>query len=245
MAKPISISNSSIQKLEVPINFEKFLLPQRQICCGPSMAGKTTYLKNVIKFRSEIFDKSFSRIIYSCPESLAEKSVSDELKGLFPEIEIVHGILSVDSLGLRTDKSHKLILIDDQFDLVCNSKTIVDIFCLYSHHYNISIIVTGHNIFLKSKYSTTLSRNATSKVIFFDKADQLCLSTLGRRIFPNHTKLLSEAFTFLHEHFAENYSKYLIIDTSPLSFLPQKMMVRSNIFPDEKGKVKPIFFIPN
>lgn len=90
-----------------------------------------------------------------------------------------------------------------------------------------------------------LSENATSKIIFFDKADQLFLATLGRRLFPSKSKLLSEAFDFLHEHFAQNYSKYLVIDTSPLSLLPQKLMVRSNIFPDKEGKVHPIFFIPN
>lgn len=154
----IKITNKSVQKLEIPENFHKFLLPQRQICCGPSMAGKTTYLKNVIKYRSDIFDHDFSRIIYSCPDTLNDQSMSDDLKLLFPNIEIINGIMSVDSLGLRTDKSHKLLLFDDQFDLVCNSKVILDIFCLYSHHYNISIIVTGHNIFLKSKYGTTLRK---------------------------------------------------------------------------------------
>lgn len=32
--------DQKVQILDVPENFEKFLLPQRQICCGPSMSGE-------------------------------------------------------------------------------------------------------------------------------------------------------------------------------------------------------------
>lgn len=243
----LKINTGLIQKLDVPSNFENFLLPQRQLCCGPSMSGKSTYMKNLIKYKNQIFDQKFSRIIYSCPDSLVEsnKNYCDELKSIFPNVEFINGIPTVDSLQLRTDKEHKLILIDDQFDQACNSKTIYDIFCLHSHHYNISIVLSGHNIFQKSKYGTTLSRNSTSKIIFFDKADQLFLSTLSRRIFPHNHKLLSEAFEFLFENFPNVFSKYLVIDTSPHSHLPQKLMVRSNIFPGQDGKIRPLFFIPS
>lgn len=197
--------------------------------------------------RIKIFDKQFSRIIYATPEVLSEsiKNYCEELKDVYPEIEFTHGVPSMDSLNLRTDKTHKLLILDDLFEQACNNKNIYDLFCMHSHHYNISIVLTGHNIFLKSKYGTTMSRNSTSKVIFFDKADQLFLTTLSRRIFPNNHKLLSEAFDFLFENYPQNYSKYLVIDTSPLSNLPQKLMVRSNIFPEKDGKVKPIFFIPS
>lgn len=33
------ISESKVQELEVPEDFEKFLVPQRQLIIGPSMAG--------------------------------------------------------------------------------------------------------------------------------------------------------------------------------------------------------------
>lgn len=142
------------------------------------------------------------------------------------------------------DKTNKLVIIDDQFEDACNSKNIQDIFTVHSHHFNISIILIGHNFFIKSKYCTTLSRNATAKIVFFDKADQLFLTTLSHRIFPSSPRILSESFNFLIENFPEKYSKYLVIDTSPNSHLPQKLMVRSNIFPEKDGKIRPIFFIP-
>lgn len=90
----------------------------------------------------------------------------------------------------------------------------------------------------------TISRNTTSKVIFFDKADQLFLSTMSRRLFPSHPNLLNEAFEFIMERFPENYAKYLIVDSGAKSFLPRKLMIRSNIFPENDGETRPIFFIP-
>ena len=203
-------------------------------------------MKKLLENSKEIFDGSFSRIIYSCPAELTTNNdYCEELKSFFPNIEFIFGLPIVDGLQLRTDKTHKLVIVDDQFELACQSKEIHDIFTVHSHHYNISIILIGHNFFIKSKFGTTLSRNTTSKIVFFDKADQLFLSTLSRRLFPSHPKILSEAFSFLIEHFPENYAKYLVVDTSPKSHLPQKLMIRSNIFPEKDGKIRPIFFIPS
>ena len=97
----------------------------------------------------------------------------DELKTIFPNIEFIFGLPVVDALQLRTDKHNKLIIIDDQFEASCHSKEIHDIFTVHSHHNNISIILLGHNFFIKSKFGTTLSRNTTAKIVFFDKADQI------------------------------------------------------------------------
>ena len=200
----------------------------------------------MLKYSKFVFDKSFSRIVYCCPSEISSnnKYVSS-LKEIFPDLEVVYGLPSVDALQLRTDKSHKLIIIDDQFDACTMSKEIHDIFTIHSHHENISIILIGHNFFTRSKYGTTLSRNTTAKIIFYDKADQLFLSTLSRRLFPSHPKILNEAFCFLIENFPENYAKYLVVDTSPSSYLPQSFMIRTNIFPEKDGIVRPIFFPPN
>lgn len=35
----VKITDSKVQQLDVPDDFEKFLLPQRQLLIGPSMAG--------------------------------------------------------------------------------------------------------------------------------------------------------------------------------------------------------------
>jgi len=39
MFSTTQINDQKVQFINVPDDFEKFLLPQRQICCGPSMSG--------------------------------------------------------------------------------------------------------------------------------------------------------------------------------------------------------------
>lgn len=203
-------------------------------------------MKDLIRYQSEVFNHPFSRIIYCCPSEVSHNnSYCEDLKSIFPNLEVIFGLPNVDQLQLRTDKSHKYIIVDDQFDACCESKEIYNIFTVHSHHNNISIILVGHNFFNRSKYGTSLSRNSTAKIIFYDKADQLFLSTLSRRLFPTHNKILSESFNFLIENFPDNYAKYLVVDASPQSHLPQSFMIRTNIFPEKDGIVRPIFFTPN
>jgi len=210
------------------------------------ISGKSTFVKNLLLYRNEVFDQPFSRVIFCCPaEMRLNSSYFDELKSIYPTIEFLHGLPNVDALQLRTDKTHKLIIVDDQFEKSINSIEIHDIFKFHSHHDNISIILIGHNLFARSKFGSTLSRNATAKIVFYDKADQLFLSTLSRRIFPHNPNILTDGFDFLIENYPENFSKYIVIDTRPISYLPKKLMVRSNIFPEKDGVIRPVFFIPN
>lgn len=197
-----------------------------------------------MKYSKDVFDHQFARIVYCCPTEVYYEEYSQQLKDIFPDIEIHHGLPSIDGLQFRTDKLHKLIIVDDLFEAAVNSIEINNIFTAHSHHHNISIILIGHNFFTKAKFSMTISRNTTSKVIFFDKADQLFLSTMSRRLFPSHPNLLNEAFEFIMERFPDNYAKYLIVDSGAKSFLPRKLMIRSNIFPEKDGETRPIFFIP-
>lgn len=207
-------------------------------------SGKSTFVKNLIKYSKEVFDQPFSRIVYCCPSEIYYEDYSRQLKELFPSTEIHHGIPSVDGLQFRTDKLHKLIIVDDMFDAAVSSVEINNIFTAHSHHFNISIILIGHNFFTKAKFSTTIARNTSAKIIFFDKADQLFLSTMSRRLFPAHPNLLNEAFEFLIEKYPQEYSKYLVVDTASKSHLPRQFMVRSNIFPEKDGETRPIFFTP-
>lgn len=48
MFSNIKIEDQKVQKIDVPEDFEKFLLPQRIICCGPSMSGKLNRLQFLV-----------------------------------------------------------------------------------------------------------------------------------------------------------------------------------------------------
>lgn len=236
----IKINDSKIQILDTHSDFSKFCLPQRILISGPSHSGKSHFLHQLIKFREQIFDKKFHRIIYCFPENLSEiaNPFIDKLKEEYPSLEINLGVPKVTTLGLNSDLRHSLLLIDDLFQQCANSADISEIFTVLSHHLFISIVITSQNLFAKAKYGLNISRNATTKVIFEDKGDNLCLNILSRRIFSN-SNILQNAFDWLKENTNE---RYLVIDCSPLSHLPKKLQLRSRIFPMDDSKIRPIFF---
>ena len=67
----------------------------------------------------------------------------------------------------------------------------------------------------------------------------------GTKMFDDRN-FLNHCFDFLADQ-AQNlppYSQYIVIDANSRSSLPRNMLVRSNVFPDEKGDINPVFFFP-
>ncbi len=248
----VSISTKKVvQKLQVPPTFAKIHCPSRLVICGPTMSGKSRFALNLIKYRSQVYDKSFERILYCFPLNMLHlhHEFIRALEAVFPEIEIIEGLPDLDTLQLTLDKTaHKLVVFDDLMKEVFGSKKILDLITQSSHHSNISVVTISQSLFFPGKNRLTFIRNCSEKVIFHDKVDQNQLSILSRHMFPSKSSFLMECFDFIYSHAGKNDLKYLLIDASPLSELPHNCIVRSFIFPNELGhsdnKVRPIFFFP-
>jgi len=61
----------------------------------------------------------------------------------------------------------------------------------------------------------------------------------------NDANFLKQAFERLKIINKAGDLQYLLIDSSNISHLPDKLMIRSRIFPEADGKVRPLFFIPH
>ena len=46
----------------------RFSNPCRVMVCGPSQSGKSTFIRQVVKFRDLLFETPFDRIVYSYAE---------------------------------------------------------------------------------------------------------------------------------------------------------------------------------
>ncbi len=241
------------QELNVSRTFGKIGCPSRLVIAGPTMSGKSRFALNLVKFRNEVYDSKFERILYCLPASMIHlhSRFIEELREICPQIEIIEGVPDIDGLYLSTDKSsHKLILFDDLMQDVFASKKILELITTTSHHSNISVVTICQSLFFASKNRLTFIRNCSEKVIFHDKVDQNQLSILSRHLFPNKPNFLLEAFEFIYANTARPDLKYLFIDASPLSELPHNCLVRTFIFPGEPGeiskdnKIRPVFFFP-
>lgn len=238
---------AKVQEIQVSREFAKIPCPSRMLVTGPTMAGKSQFALNLVKFRSQLYTANFEKILYALPgESIhLYQSFIQELRNVFADIRIIEGIPDVEEHHLTADKNHKLLILDDLMVQAFASKGMLDLITKGSHHANISVILISQSIFLPAKNRLTLARNCSEKVIFHDKGDVNQLSFLSRMIYPGNSNFLSECFNYVYSATLKKDLKYLFIDSSPLSEVPHNCIVRTFIFPREDGKIRPVFFFPS
>ncbi len=238
-------SSRLVQEVEVPKDFAKIQCPSRMVVSGPSMIGKSRFALKLIQFRDDIYSDSFDRILYALPESSMHlhQHFIKELRNICSFIEIVEGLPDIESLNLASEKSsHKLLIMDDLMQQAFASNQILELVTSTSHHSNISVVIICQSIFLPSKHRLTLVRNCSEKVIFHNKVDHNQLAVLSRHIAPGNPNLLKECFDFIYKITSKEDLKYVLIDASPLSKLPYNACLRTFIFPQKDGKIRPVFF---
>ncbi len=239
--------HKKVQELNVSENFGKIACPSRLVIAGPTMSGKSTFALKLIENRSHVYTHNFSRILYALPEGTLHlhKDFLDSLRNACKNIEIVEGIPNIEEFHLATDKnSHKLLILDDLMVKAFVSSDVLDLVTRTSHHSNISVVIITQSMFLPAKHRLTLIRNCSEKVIFHDKIDQMQLSILSRQIFPSKPNFLQQCFEFIYKNTDKTALKYVLLDASPLSDVPYNAITRTFIFPEQDGKIRPIFFFP-
>ena len=213
--------------------------PFRLLIAGGTGTGKSFFIQKIIspKQISKQFNVTFKRIIYSHPFEVTESDQKylDTLKELCPMIEIVSGI--PDFKEIAVSLGHKLVILDDQILKIVQDPDIFNAITIASNHALISMIITSQNYFVQGKYSKTLLRNCSEKVLFRDRSDRQVLHTLSRQMFPGHPNFLGLAMDWVVEHFKDHWNYYLYIDNNPRSLLNESYKVRANILSDE-----PVFF---
>ncbi len=238
-------SNKIVQEVSVSSDFVKIHCPSRMVVAGPSMIGKSQFALKLIKFRDVIYNKKFERIVYALPEASIHlhSTFIETLRSECDFIEIVEGLPDINSLNLAAEKtSHKLLIMDDLMSQAFSSSNILELVTSTSHHSNISVVMICQSIFLPAKHRLTLVRNCSEKVLFHNKVDHNQLNVLSRHINPSKPNLLKECFDFIYRNTSKSDLKYVLIDASPLSELPYNACLRTFIFPEKDGKVRPVFF---
>ena len=234
-----------VQYLNVSKKFAKIVCPCRILVAGPSLSGKSQFLSQLIEYRQQLFDTDFDRIVYSSPNATsgAQFKYVESLRKFFTDIEIISDLPDPVKLNLTSDGSHTLILVDDHMTSWNNSPLALKLLTIHSHHYNLSIAVTSHNLFAGSKYNKTLFRNYSEIVLLYARSDKLTLRTLGYQLFPEQPRILIRSMEWVENNLTDEQVKYLFIDISPLTHLPSNLIIRTNIFP-RGGILSPIFFVP-
>ncbi|MES9902022.1 MAG: hypothetical protein ABW168_04980 [Sedimenticola sp.] len=208
----------------------KFESPTTINVCAPSNSGKTFFTMQLLQNADGMFKEIPKRIIYFYS---VWQDIYDEMRRTIPNIVFHQHIPTEEEFKdyVTIDKFHSICVFDDLVDEMADSSFIQNVFCVYSHNYNTTIIYMVHNLFQKGKVMRTVSLNTQYFIIFANHRDKQQIQHFGRQAFPGKVKYLLAAYqTATSVPFG-----YLLVDLNAHS--DKQYQLRSKILPNEDTSV--------
>ena len=242
---------ATVQKLKVKPDFLKVQCPARVVVCGPTEVGKTHFILRMLEHRDSVFNKPIDFINVHLPANSIQdyvrfKTALLEVCGDVP-ICFKEGLPKRDAI-VNKNGAHQIYIFDDVMNDFFNSSDMEKLIIKDSHHKNITVIVTTQNYFARGQaYRTTILKNSSILVYFYDRTDTLSTNRVSSKLFGK-TAFLTSIFNWLKKNTKlANGSRYVVIETSQNSELADRMQVRTNIFPTKQPSgamdVSPLFFL--
>jgi len=201
-----------------------FLTPCTVSISGITGAGKTSFVRRLLRYRDEMFDSEFISVTYFYT---IWQSVYGEMQDEFGTlISFVEGIPDPEYLKkVGENKGSKCVILDDLMNTVTNDKNIENLFSRGSHHFNITLIYINQNCFAQGRCSRSIALNVQYTVLMANpRVSQI--AHLGNQfgIGPN----LKEAF--INATAGKRFS-YIVVLAHPSNSSGYQMI--ANIFPDD------------
>jgi hypothetical protein len=210
-------SNAVVTREKADKKEHVFKLNEGALVCGPTMSGKTVFIRNLIVHEEYIFGFKFDHIWYYYG------IWSDFFKTFPPKVKFTEGLPDIETIEKNTQK--KLIIIDDLVTSV--NSDIVNIFIRSVHHANATVFFMSQNIFTRNPFFRTISLNIQKMVLFKNARDIQQLAILGRQLLGSKYKALEEAFNDV----TKSPYGYIVINCSQSSNDSNKL--QTGIFPNE------------
>ena len=142
------------------------------IVAGPTQAGKTTFVNNLLKNCQVMFKNEILKIYWICNER--------PMHNYDPNYEYIEGIPEDFSFV----GNNSIIVLDD---LMCEAKDcglVTSLFTKIAHHRNTFIIYITQNFYAQSKEEVTRCRNCQYIVLFKNPADVRQIQFIGTQMYP-------------------------------------------------------------
>ena len=202
---------------------------------GATSSGKTYWMLKFLRNLKDMYETTPPVSVLYCYTS--DQTLYQEMEQeLQSKIKFHKGIPSEEEIDdFSPDTQHRLIVLDDLMREAVNSQTVDELFRVKGHHRAISVIWLTQNLLSKGKYARDLGLNSHYYVIMKNMRNRSQIAYLGRQIFPQNPKMVSESF---EDCMKEDYG-YLVIDLFPQS--NELYRLRSHIFPGED----PVIYRPS
>ena len=131
-----------------------FQHPFTMIVAGPTMSGKSTWIKELLLHNTALISPPPDRIIWIYKRW---QPLYDELRMKIPTIEFTQGLIDIKSDTYINSKVRTLIIIDDLMKDATQDKDVCELFIEGAHHRNLSVICIMQNLFNKGAENRTMS----------------------------------------------------------------------------------------
>ena len=176
--------------------FFQFHHPFTMIIAGPSMSGKSTFLKNVLHLKKSMFNVTFKKIIWCYGENNAKPDIKD--------VTFHKGMLT----NYSNEFNEKILIVLDDLMSDAYNSSVSELFTKGSHHRNTSVILVTQNLFHQTVQSRNISLNAKYLVLFKNPRDKQQFSYLARQIYPENSSELMRVYNDV----MQTPHSYFIID---------------------------------
>ena len=218
--------------------------PGRVTLVGPSQCGKSTLILQLVG-DDTVWDRVFTKVMYVAPVLSDRQEYLDRLReqcGGAKELAVSDKIPDVGEVK-EFGAGHPVLLVVDDLLGFRDTSGITDLATLHSHHQGITCLFCVQNPFLRSAKLdlTTLSRNTTAKILFFQVNDWSVYRTLNSRLFPERKNFILDCLTTAKKKYR---LPYIIINTDPFAQLDRRYICYTAIFKKERVQFgdSPLFF---
>ena len=188
----------------------KFLANKNTIVFGPTQAGKTQFVLDVIR----------QRLVHPFPNQIFYMyGVYQDWMSLWNETETQH-IKFIEGLDFnQMDTSYPSLLVIDDL-LLSTGKDVATAFIMGSHHKQISIMYITQNLFPNCPVFRTMSANAHYYVIFHSQRNFRQVHTLAKQIYSGpDLKRITNAY----KRAGEQRRGFIVLSFAPE--LPEELTV--------------------
>ena len=199
-----------------------FKHPFTAVVAGPTMSGKSTWVKQLLVNAATMISPPPARILWLYKRW---QPLYTEVQRVVPGIEFIEGIPSNMKENTFLDSRFPtLVIIDDLMKSATSDEDICDLYTEGAHHRNLSIVSIFQNNFYKAKGMRTMNLNCQYLVLFKNPRDIQQFSILARQMYgPNWKKVLD----VYKEAVSQPYG-HLLIDLKQNT--PESKRLVQNIF---------------
>lgn len=193
--------------------------PFTMTIAGSTGCGKTYFVKQLIEKRKELIDAPLNNIYYNYTE----------WQPIFSEMEKDDGVKFAEGLpNMDEIETNSLLILDDLFTQLANNKDLVDLFCVKSHHKQISCVFLTQSFYYDSKVMRCVTRNSHYLTLFKSPRMAAVADQLSRQLWPQRPNYLLDAY---NKATKDKPFSYLFLNLHPSA--EEKLAVLSNIIPKE------------